>query len=266
MPGAPTDRRMPTYANQSLERGFAILECLRASTRGRSVSEVARATGLHRATAHRLLEALCGLGYVYKSPDDRRYWVGYQLHAFGHRSSMIARITHHARPFLRTLAHELDETVHIGALDGTQAFYCDRIATARAPRSEIQVGDYFDAHATALGKALLALRDADDLRRSYRHAAPRAHTGRTITNVAALLRELAAVRKAGYAIGDEELLPGVRAVAVPLMNPERRAACAIAVSGPKARLGDARLPRYAEKLQATAKAITDRMLALDRTG
>ena len=257
---------MTIYRNQSLERGFGILEYLGASTRGRSVSEVARSTGLHRATAHRLLEVLCGLGYVYKSPDDRKYWVGYRLHTFGHWSSMIARITHHARPFLRTLAFELDETVHLGALDGAQAFVCDRVATERSLRLDIQVGDYVDAHATAIGKVLLALREPDAVRSSYRNAPLRAYTKRTVIDLEALMRELAAIRKRGYAIADEELTPGVRSVAVALINPRGRAACAISVSGPKARFADDRLPRCAARLQATAKAITDRMLALDRAG
>ena len=55
---------MATYKNQSLKRGFQILEYLGESTKGRAVSDVARATGLHRATAHRLLEVLCGMGYA----------------------------------------------------------------------------------------------------------------------------------------------------------------------------------------------------------
>jgi DNA-binding IclR family transcriptional regulator len=254
---------MTLYRNQSLERGFSILEYLGASTRGRSVSEVARHTGLHRATAHRLLEVLCGLGYVYKNPDDHKYWVGYQLHLFGHWPRVIARITHHARPFLQTLAHEIDETVHIGALDGTQAYICDRITTARSLRVDIPVGEYVDAHAMALGKALLALRDADAVKASYKNAPLRAHTKRTITDTTALLRELAATKKRGYAIADEELMVGLRSLAVPLVNPTGRAACAISVSGPKTRLDDRRLPQIGARLQATARAIVDRMVAAE---
>jgi DNA-binding IclR family transcriptional regulator len=257
---------MTLYRNQSLERGFSILEYLGASTRGRAVSEVARQTGLHRATAHRLLEVLCGLGYVYKNPDDRKYWVGYQLHTFGHWPRMIARITHHARPFLRALAHEIDETVHIGALDGTQAFICDRITTERSLRTDVPVGDYVDAHAMALGKALLALRDPETVRGSYRNAPLRAHTKRTVTDIETLMRELAATRKRGYALADEELMPNVRSVAAALVNPQGRAACAISISGPKTRLTDDRLPRYAARLQATAKAIVERMIAGEQPG
>ncbi|CAN0433117.1 unnamed protein product, partial [Discosporangium mesarthrocarpum] len=236
---------MAVYRNQSLERGFSILEYLGASTRGRSVSEVARHTGLHRATAHRLLEVLGGLGYVYKNQDDHKYWVGYQLHLFGHWPRMIARITHHARPFLQALAHEIDETVHIGALDGIQAYVCDRITTPRSLRVDIPVGEYVDAHAVAIGKALLSLRDPETVAANYRNAPLRVHTRRTITDATALQRELAAVRKRGYAVADEELKVGLRSLAVPLLNPQGRAACAISVSGPKTRLTDQRLAQLA---------------------
>ncbi len=249
---------MTTYRNQSLERGFQILEYLGDSTKGRAVSDVARATGLHRATAHRLLEVLCRLGYAYKS-EDRKYWVGYNMHVFGHRANMVARITHHANPLLVTLAHEVDETVNLGFLEGIQAFVADRITTDRAHRSDVQIGGYFDAHATSLGKALLSLRTPEEIRASYRSTRLSSYTGRTITDVAELLRELAAIRKRGYAVNDEERSPGIRSVAVPVINPHGRAACAISVTGPRARLTEERLTRVGARLVETARQIATRL-------
>ncbi len=249
---------MSVYRNQSLERGFGILEYLGASTTGQSVSEVARACDLHRATAHRLLEVLCRLGYAYKS-DDHRYWVGYHLHRFGHKPSMVARITHHAHPFLVTLAHDVDETVNLGALEGNQAFIADRVTTERSLRLDVQVGDYFDAHSTSIGKALLSLHRPEDVGSIYEHAPLRAYTRNTAKTIPALLRELALVRKRGYAVNDEEMTPGVRSIAVPVLNPERRALCAVAVTGPKARLTDARVERLSTKIQDTAARIVDQL-------
>ena len=251
---------MTSYRNKSLERGFSILEYLGASTTGRAVSDVARATGLHRATAHRLLEVLCRLGYVHKSAD-RRYWIGYSMHVFGHKASMVARITHHAHPVLVALANEVGETVNLGALEGIQAFVADRVTVEGSLRAGPRIGDYLDAHATAIGKALLALRPADEIRDCYRDAPLRAHTATTITEIGALLRELAAVRKRGYAVSNEEHLPGARSVAAPLLNPHGRAACAIAVTGPRARMDDARVARLGAHLQVVAARIVAKMLA-----
>lgn len=249
---------MATYKNQSLERGFQILEYLGGSTKGRAVSDVARATGLHRATAHRLLEVLCGMGYAYKG-DDRRYWIGYNMHLFGYRSNMVARITHHAHPYLVTLAHDVDETVNLGFLEGIQVFIADRVTTDRAHRSEVQIGTYFDAHATSLGKALLSVRPANEVRASYKFTRLSAYTGKTITDVDALLRELTMIKKRGYSINDEEGSPGIRSVAAPILNPHGRAACALAVTGPRARLDDSRIERIGIQLQNVASEIVTRV-------
>ncbi|MGB0625948.1 MAG: IclR family transcriptional regulator [Alphaproteobacteria bacterium] len=249
---------MATYKNQSLERGFQILEYLGGSTKGRAVSDVARATGLHRATAHRLLEVLCGMGYAYKG-DDRRYWIGYNMHLFGYRSNMVARITHHAHPYLVTLAYDVDETVNLGFLEGIQVFIADRVTTDRAHRSEVQIGTYFDAHATSLGKALLSVRPANEVRASYKFTRLSAYTGKTITDVDALLRELTMIKKRGYSINDEEGSPGIRSVAAPILNPHGRAACALAVTGPRARLDDSRIERIGMQLQNVASEIVTRV-------
>ena len=252
---------MAVYRNQSLERGFGILEHLGVSTRGQSVSEVAEVTDLHRATAHRLLEVLCRLGYAYKG-SGRRYWVGHRIDRYAHKPSMLARMTHQAHPFLVTLAHEVDETVNLGALEGNQAFIADRVTTERSLRLDVQVGDYFDAHGTSIGKALLSLHRPEEVRSIYEHAPLRAHTSNTAKTIPALLRELALVRQRGYAVNDEEMTPGVRSIAVPILNPDKRALCAVAVTGPKARLSDDRIGRISVKIQETAARIIDQ-LALD---
>lgn len=246
---------MTLYKNQSLERGFQILEYLDSSPSGRAVSEVARATGLHRATAHRLLEVLCSLGYAYKA-DDRRYWIGYAMHVFGHPASVVARMSHHAHPYLVKLAHEVNETVNLGFLDGIQAVVVDRVSTERSHRSDVQVGGYFDAHATSLGKALLSMRTPEAVQANYKATRMNAYTGSTITDLPGLMRELAEIRKVGFAINKEERSPGIRSVAVPLINPHGRAMFAISVTGPRARLDDARIPRIGARLIEVARTIT----------
>ncbi|MDG2269316.1 MAG: IclR family transcriptional regulator [Alphaproteobacteria bacterium] len=250
---------MTEYKNQSLERGFQILEFLDSSPSGRAVSEVARATGLHRATAHRLLEVLCSLGYAYKA-EDRRYWIGYAMHVFGHPASVMSRMKHHAHPFLLKLAHEVDETANLAFLEGIQAFIVDRVSTESAHRSDVQIGGYFDAHATSMGKALLSMRSNHEVQASYKATRLNAYTGTTITDINGLLRELAEIRKRGYAVNNEERSPGIRSVAAPLVNPHGRANFAIAVTGPRARLNDARIPRIGARLQEVAKEIRDQLI------
>ncbi|MDG2270483.1 MAG: IclR family transcriptional regulator, partial [Alphaproteobacteria bacterium] len=196
----------------------------------------------------------CGMGYAYKA-EDRRYWIGYNAKLFGNRSNMVARITHHAHPFLVTLAHEVDETVALGFLEGIQVFIADRVSTDRAHRSEVQVGTYFDAHATSLGKALLSVRPVNEVRASYKNTRLSAYTGKTITDVESLLRELSNIKKRGYSINDEEGSPGIRSVSAPVLNLDGRAACSLAVTGPRARLDDSKMERVGILLQNVASEI-----------
>ena len=249
---------MPEYKNQSLERGFQILEYLDSSPSGRAVSEVARATGLHRATAHRLLEVLCGLGYAYKA-EDRRYWIGYAMHVFGRQASVVTRMSHHAHPHLVKLAHEVDETVNLAFLEGIQAVVVDRVSTEQAHRSDVQIGGYFDAHATSLGKALLSMRTPEDVQANYKVTRLNSYTQTTITDLNGLQRELAEIRRLGYAVNNEERSPGIRSVAAPVINPHGQATFAISVTGPRARLTDTRIARIGARLQEVARDIRDQL-------
>lgn len=249
------------YRNKSLERGFTILECLGDRPDGMSVAEVSRKTGLHRATTHRILEVLCGLGYAHKSRQGARYFVGFSLARFGLQSMIVARVASVARPILRRIAFELDELVHLGALQGIQAFYCDRIAPPGAMRLDIHVGDFQDAHATSIGKCLLAYRDVREVEGYYKGATLRAYTKRTITGTPTLIKELERVRAQGFAVNNEELMIGVRSIAAGLVNPAGRATCAISVTGPVTRLTDDRVPVIGRFMRQTAETIVEELTA-----
>ncbi|MBM3560179.1 MAG: hypothetical protein FJX53_09965 [Alphaproteobacteria bacterium] len=89
-----------------------------------------------------------------------------------------------------------------------------------------------------------------------------AHTGRTITNVEGLLRELRQIKARGYAINDEEYRMGVRSVAAPVLNPAGRALAAIAITGPTARLTDTILPKLGQRAIETVRALVGRLLEI----
>ncbi len=250
--------------NRSLIRGVKILECLGDAGVAISAAEVARRTGLHRATVHRLLTALSQLGYVHKNIEANTYTTGFYLHTFGHTPNIIASIVRHARRFLERLAEETGETVCLGALEGIQMVYCDRIVSANAVGFAPEVGMRLDAHATAIGKALLAIRPEPELRLYYAHHRLAIHTPHTVKSTAQLLRMLATTRRRGYAIEAEEYVVGRRAVAAPIINPYGRATCALSVEGPAARLADAALPELGVRVAALAKEIADHVVSFDR--
>jgi IclR family acetate operon transcriptional repressor len=220
--------------NRSLRRAFAILECLNSTRQGLTSTEISRRTGVASATTHRLLREMYGLGYVSWDRATRTYTIGFALTLFGNKRLVVERIVRRARPMLQALSRRSRLTAYIGSLDGAQIVIEDRVV--HGPKAHHAPGTHVDAHAHSIGKALLAPLSKREVLAMYDPAPMRAHTRNTIRGVDVLLKDLAHVRASGYAVDDEELVPGIRSLASALINPKGRAMCAIAVEGPKRQL------------------------------
>lgn len=247
----------PRYQNQSAERSFAILECVGAADNPIPLAVIVRETGLNRATVFRMLAVLTRMGWIYKNQAESTYALGYRAFVLGRRKNQLETVTHHARPFVRRLAGELGESVHLAAREGTQIVYFDKVDPPGGQPVSTAVGMRLDAHANAAGKAVLAWLVPDEVRQLYSQHPPDAHTARTITSVDALLHELSAIRMQGYATDEGEMIPGLTCVAAPIMNNLGGAVAALSVSGPASRFDPARVTLLAGRLTATAAEISD---------
>jgi IclR family acetate operon transcriptional repressor len=227
--------------NHSLAKAFSILEVLNGAHGGLTASEVAAQAGLPVTTTHRFLQNLAQLGYVALDPDCKRYDVGFSLTLFGNRRLIIRRIANRSEPFLCELTSQTGLAAYLGSLEGPHAVVEQRALPPRASKGAHAIGTRLDAHAHSIGKVLLALIPGRELLRIYEVERLRVHTGHTIARRDLLLREITAIAADGYAVDNEELNPGVRSLACALLNPKGRAMCAIALEGPRHRLGPDRL-------------------------
>lgn len=257
---------MNSYDSRSLSRGFKILECLGEAAEPLSVAEVTRRTGLHRATVHRTLTILLQLGYVHKSQTELLYTTGFYLHTFGYVENIIGSIKRHARRFMEQLLTDTGGlTVMLAALEGNLVVICDAVgAEAERERVVARIGARYDAHATALGKVLMAYRPADEITRRYENHVLHGHARNTIRSTPGLILQLRDIRRGGHATEDSEQSDGVRGVAAAIVNPAGRATCAVGVEGPSHRLTDQGLPHVIERVRATAQAISDYILHSDQ--
>jgi IclR family pca regulon transcriptional regulator len=217
---------------QSLERGLLVIRAL-DDPEPRTLSDVARTTGLSRAAARRFLLTLEQLGYVRQA--DARFALTPRVLELGYAYLSSLGLPELAQPHLRRLVEAVQESSSVSVLDGDDIVYVAREPTRRIMSVRISVGTRFPAYATSMGRVLLAGLPVEEAERRLTRAERPALTARTLTTVGDLRGELARVRKQGYAIVDEELEAGLRSVAVPVHDRDGAVVAAVNVSAQASR-------------------------------
>jgi DNA-binding IclR family transcriptional regulator len=243
----------PRTGTQAVERALAVLRVLEDGPDTLPLTALADRAGLSVSTTHRLVRALCDAGILRQDVQTERYGFGPRLVALGQRAEASLGLAT-ARPALERLAIDSGESVNLGVLDGAEVVVLLCIPSTQRLRFDQEAGSRVPAHASAMGKSLLAFGDpsAEAVDRLPDLAAL---TGHSITSRRKLRTELAAVREQGWSLNDEEREAGVRTVAAPVLGADGRARAAIAVQGPTVRMTDERLPELEALVQATAATV-----------
>lgn len=219
---------------QSLDRGLAVIRAFGPDRERLSLSEVARATGLTRAAARRFLLTLVSLGYV--RSDGREFSLRPRVLELGYAYLSGLALPDVAAPHMEELVARLHESSSISVLDGQHVVYVVRVPTKRIMTVAISVGTRFPAYATSMGRVLLAALPAGELDRYLAEAEFSALTDKTVTDPARLRDILTEVAEQGYAIVDQELEEGLRAVAAPIRGAADVGMAAINVSAHASRV------------------------------
>jgi len=233
---APQDDEPRSGGIQSLERAFAILERVAAAKGGIGLSEVGRATGLHTSTAFHLIKTMQQLDYVLQDEETRRYRLGPRAFRLVGSSAELTDLVTRVEPFVERLAALTGDSAHYAVLAGNDVQVVARADGGGAFRLNDQMAVGRPAHATAIGKVLLAHLSEAALNRFLAAAKLDAFTGRTITSRVRLKAELAAVRTEGMAFDDTEFHEDLRCVAVPVRDFRRRVVGALGISAPAFRV------------------------------
>jgi IclR family transcriptional regulator, pca regulon regulatory protein len=213
---------------QSLERGLLVLTAFSAERPQMTLSDVARHTGLTRATARRLLLTLEALHYV--SSDGRFFELTPKVLDLGYAYVSSFRIPDIAQPYMERLSEHLDESVSCAVLDGNDIVYVARVPTRRIMTVSISLGTRLPAIVTSMGRSMLASMPEAELETFLSAAQFVRYTDATLTDVDGLRRELDEVRRQGWALLDQELEDGVRSVACGLKDRRGRVNAAINIS------------------------------------
>lgn len=239
---------------QSLDRGLAVITSFDAEHGAQTLSDVARETGLSRATARRLLLTLVKLGYV--RADGRRFELTPKVLDLGYAYLSSLNVPQIAQPYLEELSEEVNESVSVSVLDGCDVIYIARVPTKHIMTIAVGLGTRLPAWCTSMGRVLLAVLPAAERAKLLDHVALEAFTPKTIRTRGALAKELDAVAKQGWALVDEELELGLRSISAPLRNASGETVAAMNVS---THAGRTPLTEIHERLLPRLLATTERI-------
>ena len=239
---------------QSVDRALAIMEFL-AAQGDASVTDIAKALGIHKSTAFRLLATLEQRGFVEQERNRGNYRLGLSLvHLAGTVTSNL-ELVRLGRPICERLSQETQETVNLALLERDTVLNIDQVIGDSAVVSMNWVGHRSPLSCTSTGKAILAF--LPELEQLHFISKPLERcTEHSIQKFEILENQLKDARTQGYAFTIEELELGMNAVAAPIFSFEGRAIAAICVSGPSYRLIDSEIPRLGELTKNAAREIS----------
>ena len=239
-------------AIQVIERMFSLLDALAAHQDPVSLKLLSEKTGLHPSTAHRILNDLA-IGRFVDRPEAGSYRLGMRLLEFGNQVKAGLDVRDAAIGPMRELHKLTHQPVNLSVRQGDEIVYIERAYSERSGMQVVRaVGGRAPLHLTSVGKLCLAHDDPQRVRAYAGRTGLSGHTRNSITDPAALERELAQVRQNALARDNEELELGVRCMAAGIFDDQGKLVAGLSVSAPADRLEES----WAERVKATAEQIS----------
>lgn len=210
-----------------LAKGLAVIETFGSETPRQSISEVAAACGLDRATARRCLLTLAHHGYA--EWDGKFFTLTPRVLRLGTACLAAMPMPQIVQPALDALSNRIGESSSVSILDGGEIVYVARAAQRKVMSISLMPGSRLPGYCTSMGRVMLAaLPEAEARLRLVANPRP-ARTPLTLTDTAQIMAEIARARVQGFASIDQEVETGLRSVAVPLCNPRGQVIAALNV-------------------------------------
>ena len=246
----------PDYTVAAVARALDVLCAFERPPHEFGLSELARDLGMTKNHAFRVLKTLESRGFVRRVAE--RYRVGVRAFEIGQLAVRQLDVVRVARPIMHHLHEQTGETVHLAVLDNLEAVCVDRIESRHPVRLSAEVGRRFPMHPGACPKVLLAFLPEEEQLLVLARGLP-AFTRHTLTDAAALRRELADIRRDGFGVGDEDLDLGAAAVAAPIRDWSRQVVAAISAAGPIARVKTRLSTALRDQVVAAAEQISSQL-------
>ncbi|MGD2040843.1 MAG: IclR family transcriptional regulator [Anaerolineae bacterium] len=251
-----TDQTEQRPVTRSVARAVSILQAFDETRLELGVTELSQLTGIDKSTVYRLLNGLQHGGLIEQDTDTSKYHLGFGLVRLAGLALLRLDLLRIARAYLRELAELSQETVNLSVLtDDNQIINIDGITSPRRVRNVGRIGREMPVHAVSGGKVILAHLPEERVDQIVANGLEK-FAAKTITEPARLREELEQIRHDGFGIAEEELEPGLSAVAAPIWDHAGQAVAAISVSGPAFRLPRESLEELGIETKRVADAIS----------
>ncbi len=238
-----------------LHKTLDVLETIREAREGLGLADLARAVGLPKPTAYRIVATLEARGYLARNQAGL-YQMTRRLFELERKESDEQLLAIVAQPVMERLLESCKETLNLGILDAGEVVVISTIESPQAIRMSSKIGNRRYLHSTALGKILLSgLSDKEVMRLIRLKKLPR-FTPNTLVTKHAVLAEVLQVRKQGWAMDNEENEPGGRCIGAPITGPGGRVVAALSISAPIFRMDMPRALALVGDLTAACREIS----------
>ncbi len=237
-------------------RTFTLLETISKNPR-MGISELARETGIAKATVFRFVQTFKDLGYLNPLPGDEGFLLTMKLFQLGSGALEHQDLIKMAHPFLERLSDLSHETIHLAIRDGAKIIYIDKVDSRFSLQMRSGVGRSAPLHCTGIGKVLSAWESEDRLDTLLRGYDWTPYTEHTLTSREDFLKEMARIREQGYAEDREEHEERIYCLAVPVRNHTGQVIAGLSISQPRFRMDMSRKDELIEALKRESGRLSD---------
>ncbi len=245
----------PSDGTGALEKALDVLDAIGQAPAGLSQAELAQQLALPRTTLYRLLGTLSARGLLRRDPLRRVYCLGQRCFEYARAAYAMPDLVAAATAELRALRDMTGETVYLAGMDGHDAVALERCDGMHGQRSQSALGQRKPLHVTSQGKAMLAAMPVAQREALVREMTLVAVTPHSITDRRRLLADLRLTATRGFAIDDEEIVPGVRCCGAAIVDAAGQVRGAISVAGPAFRLTSERVQLLGPEVAEAARRV-----------
>jgi DNA-binding IclR family transcriptional regulator len=245
-----------TYSAPSVKKAFKILYAISDSSNGLGISDLSKKLKIGKSTVHGITTALEELGVLVRDPLYKRYTVGYSLLELCRTAYAKVDLKDLARKPMEKLMGKVGETIFLGVLNGDHVTIVDMVESRNEMKITSPPGTRLPLLAGATGRVLLSQIEKEKSKEMIQKKGLVRYTSKTVIDQRQFLREIEKVKGQGYAVDDEEYIPGVRAVAAPLVFPSAPPA-ALWVVGFTSTLDDQKVKTVIREIQEAVREIKE---------